>query len=92
VPYIPMALDIEDGEVDDLAEELARRMGDGNKSRAVRDALRAQLALLEFRAGDRDGRLVAIMEAEIWPLRELQASMPKADREAILGYDPKTGV
>jgi antitoxin VapB len=87
-----MALNIKDGEVDDLAEELARRMGHGNKTRAVREALRAQLALLESRAGDRAAQLLAIMRTEIWPLLDPRAPISKEDREAILGYDPKTGV
>lgn len=87
-----MALNIKDGEVDDLAEELARRMGHGNKTRAVRDALRAQLALLESRAGDRAALLLTTMRTEIWPLLDPRAPISKQDREAILGYDPKTGV
>lgn len=87
-----MALNIKDGEVDDLAEELARRMGHGNKTRAVRDALRAQLALLESRSGDRAAQLVATVRTEIWPLLKTRGPITKQDREAILGYAPKTGV
>jgi antitoxin VapB len=86
-----VALNIKDGEVDDLAEELARRMGHGNKTRAVRDALRAQLALLESRAGDRAAQLLATMRTEIWPMLDPRAPISKEDREVILGYDPKTG-
>jgi antitoxin VapB len=87
-----MALNIKDGEVDRLADELARRMGHGNKTQAIRDALRAQLALLESRAGDRAAQILDVMRTEIWPLLPDRAPLTKKDREAILGYDPKTGV
>lgn len=87
-----MALNIKDSEVDDLAEELARRMGHGNKTRAVRDALRAQLALLESRAGDRAAEILTTMRTEIWPVLEPRAPISKSEREAILGYDAETGL
>jgi antitoxin VapB len=87
-----MALNIKDVEVDNLAHELARRMGHGNKTQAIRDALRAQLALLESRSGDKEARLLDVLRTEIWPLLPNPAPITKQDREAILGYDPETGV
>lgn len=87
-----MALNIKDPEVDRLAEELARRVGHGNKTQAIRDALRAQLAVLESRSSDRAAQLLDVMRTEIWPLLPDRTPITKQDREAILGYDPATGV
>jgi antitoxin VapB len=88
-----MALNIKDDEVDRLATELAHREGHGNKTQAIRGALRAQLALLESRAGDRQEQLLTVMRTEIWPLtRGNSAPITKKEREAILGYNPETGV
>lgn len=86
-----MALNIKNPEVDRLAEELAERMGHHNKTRAIRDALRAQLSLLDARAGDRVTHLLDVMRTEIWPLLPAQPPITKAEREQILGYDAETG-
>jgi antitoxin VapB len=67
-------------------------MGHHNKTRAIRDALRAQLTLLEAQAGDQLTQLLDVMRTEIWPLLPDQTAITKADREDILGYDPETGV
>ena len=90
--FYRMALNIKDPEVDRLAEELAHRMGHGNKTQAIRDALRAQLALLESRYGDRAAQLLDVMRTEIWPLLPDRTPITKQDREEILGYNPTTGV
>ena len=90
--FYRMALNIKDPEVDRLADELAARMGHNNKTRAIRDALRAQLALTEARDGDRVTHLLDIMRTEIWPLLPDHTPITKQDREQILGYDPSTGV
>ena len=87
-----MALNIKDPEVDRLADELAARMGHGNKTQAIRDALRAQLSLLEAQGGDRVTHLLDVMRTEIWPLLPDRAPITKREREAILGYDSETGV
>lgn len=93
VPSTNMALNIKDDEVDRLATELAHREGHDNKTRAIRGALRAQLALLESRAGSRQEQLLNVMRTEIWPLtRDNTAPITKEEREAILGYDHETGV
>ncbi len=87
-----MAMNIKDPEVDQLAGDLAARMGHNNKTRAIRDALRAQLAITEARDGNRVTRLLDTMRTEIWPLLPDRTPITKPEREAILGYDPATGV
>lgn len=87
-----MALTIKDPEVERLAEELAARVGHRNTTRAIRDALRAQLALLEAPAGDLVTRLLDVMRTEIWPLLPDHTPITKQHREQVLGHDPKTGV
>jgi antitoxin VapB len=86
-----MALNIKDSEVDRLATELAARLHT-NKTDAIRQALYAQLALLESRAGDRQERLFDVLRTEIWPLLTDRSPITKREREKILGYDPETGV
>lgn len=88
----PMAMNIKDPEVDQLAGDLAARMGHNNKTRAIRDALRAQLAITEARDGNRVTHLLDTMRTEIWPLLPDSTPITKPEREAILGYDPTTGV
>jgi antitoxin VapB len=46
----------------------------------------------EHRAGDKASQLVAIIRTDIAPLLEPQPLITKAEREVILGYDPRTGV
>jgi antitoxin VapB len=86
-----MALNIKDAEVDRLAAELAARLHT-NKTDAIRQALHAQLALLESHAGDRQERLLDVMRTEIWPLLADRTPITKREREQILGFDPDTGV
>jgi antitoxin VapB len=86
-----MALNIKDREVDRLAAELADRLHT-TKTDAIRQALHAQLALLESRAGDRQEHLLDVMRTEIWPLLTDRAPITKREREEILGYDPEAGV
>ncbi|MFZ0834274.1 MAG: type II toxin-antitoxin system VapB family antitoxin [Mycobacterium sp.] len=86
-----MALNIKDAEVDRLATDLASRLHT-NKTDAIRQALHAQLALLESRAGDRQAQLLDVLRTEIWPLLTDRAPITKHQREEILGYHPETGV
>ncbi len=86
-----MALNIKDPEVDRLADELATRMGHHNKTQAIRDALRAQLSLLEAQYDDRVTHLLDVMRTEIWPLLTAQPPITKVEREQILGFDPEIG-
>ncbi len=87
-----MALNIKDAEVDRLADELAARMGHRNKTRAIREALQAQLSRLEVQAGQHGTALLDVMRTEIWPLLGDKTPITKQERERILGYDPETGV
>ena len=87
-----MALNIKDPEVDRLAGELATRMGHRNKTQAIREALRAQLSVLEAQAGGRAAQLLDVMRTEIWPLLPDRSPITKQEREQVLGYDPDTGV
>ncbi|HTQ20794.1 type II toxin-antitoxin system VapB family antitoxin [Mycobacterium sp.] len=86
-----MALNIKDPEVDRLATELASRLHT-NKTDAIRQALHAQLALLESGAAERQERLLDVLRTEIWPLLADRSPITKREREEILGYDPETGV
>jgi len=87
-----VALNIKNPETDELAAELARRMGHGNKARAIHDAVRAQLASLEYHDGDAAAKLLDVMRTEVWPLLPNRSPITKQDREAILGYTPETGI
>lgn len=87
-----MALNIKDPDVDRLADELAVRMGHHNKTRAIREALRAQLSLLEAQTSERAAHILEVMRTEVWPLLADQPPVTRGDREEILGYDSRTGV
>lgn len=66
-------------------------MGHRNKTQAIRDALRAQLSLLEVRDRERAAHLLDVMRTEIWPLLPTQSPITKPEREQILGINPETG-
>lgn len=90
--HLPMALNIKDPDVVRLAEELARRMGHGNKTQAIRDALRSQLELAQARAEARAEEILEVLATEIWPTLPDRTPITKEQREDILGYDSETGV
>ncbi|OBK25425.1 antitoxin VapB36 [Mycobacterium asiaticum] len=81
-----MALNIKDPETERLASELAERLN-LNKTAAIRQALRAQLALLETRNQDRLNQALDVLRTEIWPLTANSVPITKRDREEILGYN-----
>lgn len=88
-----MALNIKDADVDRMAGELARQAGHGNKTRAVRDALRAQLDEIQRQTAERRRRLLEVLRTEIWPSTEPEPpALTKAHREELLGYDAASGV
>lgn len=88
-----MALNIKDAEVDRMAERLARQAGHGNKTRAVREALRAQLDAMQGQATERRRQLLEVLRTEIWPATTPEVpALTKAQREELLGYDEATGV
>jgi antitoxin VapB len=88
-----MALNLKNPEVERLAAEVAALAGE-SKTEAVRRALeerRDRLALERARI-DREASLMRVLERDIWP--RIPASLrgkgvPKAEREAILGYGPE---
>jgi antitoxin VapB len=84
-----MALNIKDPETERLAGEVAALTGN-TKTGAVRDALRQVLeSLSRPSAGQREERLIRLLEEEIWPLfppDQLGRPVSKAEREEILGF------
>ena len=85
-----MALNIKNAEVERLAAQVAGLAGE-NKTEAVRRALAERKERLAMRhvATDRQARLQAFLDEEVWPLippaqrgRRLSAE----EEEAILGY------
>lgn len=86
-----MALNIKDPEVDRLATELAARLRT-NKTDAIRQALNAQLVVLQSHIGNREEQLLDVMRTEVWPLLRDRTPITKREREEILGYDTETGV
>lgn len=89
-----MALNIENREVDRLADELAgkERL---SKTEAVRQALEARLATLRRTApAGRGSRLRSFLEHDVWPYRPAElvgTQVTREERERILGY-AETGV
>lgn len=81
-----MALNIKDPATEEMATELADRLGI-SKTAAIRHALQSQLALTEARSLNRLDAAIRVLETEIWPLTTGAAKITKADREEILGYD-----
>lgn len=85
-----MALNIKNADVERLAAEVAGLTGE-SKTEAIRQALlerRTRLALRRGRHG-RHAAFLAALERDIWPripAQLLGTSIPKAEREAILGY------
>jgi antitoxin VapB len=84
-----MALNIKDPETERLAGEVAALTGK-TKTGAVRYALRQLLeSLSRPPAGQREERLIRLLEEEIWPLippDQLGKPVSKAEREEILGF------
>ena len=88
---LSVALNIKDPEVDRLATELAARLNT-NKTDAIRQALNAQLVLVQSHADNREQQLLDVLRTEIWPLLTDRTPITKREREEILGHDPDTGV
>ncbi len=87
-----MAFNVKDEEVIRLADELMQRLHLTTRIDAIRHALKAQIEITQSRTGNRTDELLAVMRHEIWPLLNDGTPITKAEREAILGYDPATGV
>ncbi len=88
-----MALNIKDAETERLAADVAALTGE-TKSGAIKRALqerRAQLLAAQSRHS-RMGRLVRLLEDEVWPQVPeglLGVAMTKTEREETLGYGPE---
>ena len=78
-------------DVDELADELARRLHLGGRSEAILFALRASLAAAGYESLIRRDRLLEVMNSEIWPLLDDREPISKDGRENILGLNPSTG-
>jgi hypothetical protein len=80
-----MGLNLKDEETVALVTEVARRLG-VTKTGAVRELARAKLASLDAERGEKSSELVRYLESTVWP-RTAGVSLPKAEREQLLGYD-----
>ncbi len=90
-----MALSIKDPEAERLVSEVAA-LAHENKTQAVRNALRERKDRLELAqgAGTRRGRLLQVLETDIWPTIPPEAQgcrLSKAEEEHILGIGPDGG-
>jgi antitoxin VapB len=85
-----VALNLKNPEVEQLAEEVARLAGE-SKTEAVRQALleRRQRLVAHRVAVDRDRRLRAFLEDEVWPeipSAEVGKRLSRREEDRILGY------
>ncbi len=85
-----MALNIKNQEVEKLADEVAKLTGE-SKTEAIRRSLleRKQRLVLRTPKRGRGRAFLRFLETEVWPRvpdGELGTSIPKKEREAILGY------
>src|ERR1041384_7582701 len=92
---MPMALNIKNMQVEQLADEIARITGE-SKTEAIRQALLERRARLRYRvtAGHRRERLQTFLEREVWsrvPAEQLGHAPDRAEREDILGYGESGG-
>jgi len=88
-----MALNIQNHEVERLAEEVARATGE-SKTEAIRKALLERKGRLASQVvpEDRRARLRRFLEQDVWPRvprRVLGRRLTKKQREDILGYGPR---
>jgi antitoxin VapB len=86
-----MALNIKNGDVERLAEEVARLTGE-SKTEAIRKALEERRRRLKGPSqAERRRRVLRLLETRIWPTlpkSELGRRLSRSEREKILGYGP----
>jgi antitoxin VapB len=86
-----MALHIENPEIEQLADEVARLAGE-TQTEAVRQALLERLnRLVAGSSSERRDRVMTLLEADIWPLVPAEAlARPVTTEEeaALLGFGP----
>lgn len=88
-----MALNIKNGEVERLIDEVVAVTGE-SKTEAVRKALleRRGRLLLELREDSRRRRVWRFLETEVWPkipAGERGRRLSRDEEDAILGYGPE---
>lgn len=89
---VPVAFNVKDDEVIQLADELMHRLHLTSRIDAIRHALKAQIEVTQSRTGNRADELLEVLTNEIWPLMADGSSITKSEREQILGLDPESGV
>jgi antitoxin VapB len=86
-----MALNIKNGDVERLADEIARLTGE-SKTEALRKALEERRRRLKGPSlAERRRRVLRLLETRIWPTlpkSELGRRLTRSEREKILGYGP----
>jgi antitoxin VapB len=86
-----MALNIKNGDVERLADEIARLTGE-SKTEAIRKALEERRRRLKGPSlAERRRRVLRLLETRIWPTlpkSELGRRLTRSEREKILGYGP----
>jgi antitoxin VapB len=85
-----MPLNINNKQVEELAEEVARLTGE-SKTEAIRKALLERRARLRYRvvSDNRRERLQSFLEREVWkrmPRNQVGRPPGRAERDRILGY------
>jgi antitoxin VapB len=87
-----MALNIKNTQVERLLDEIVAVTGE-SKTECIRRSLEERKISLSFQVADRDrsGRLLRLLESEVWPLvppEERGRRLPREDEEEILGFGP----
>jgi antitoxin VapB len=87
-----MALNIKNGQVEALVEELAAATGE-SKTEVVRRALEERRSRLRLQIADtsRAARLARVLADEVWPEvpeAERGRRLTRQEEDAILGYGP----
>jgi antitoxin VapB len=87
-----MALNIKNAQVERLLEELVAVTGE-SKTECIRRSLEEREISLSFHMAehDRSGRLLRLLESEVWPLvpaEQRGCRLSREEEEGILGFGP----
>jgi antitoxin VapB len=85
-----MALNIKNGQVERLLDEIVAVTGE-SKTECIRRSLEERKARLSFQLVDHDrsGRLLRLLESEIWPIvppEERGRRLSREEEDSILGF------
>jgi antitoxin VapB len=85
-----MALNIKNRQVEQLLDELVAVTGE-SKTECIRRSLEERKILLSFQLAERDrpGRLLRLLESEVWPLvpqEQRGRRLSREEEEEILGF------